>query len=83
MKQLNAKKISLAVGVTFGLYMLLLGLAAAQGWGTALVRTMSSLYWGYDASFVGSLIGFVWGFIDGFIGAYVFVLIYNRLSRFK
>ncbi|MEK6916417.1 MAG: bacteriophage holin [Nanoarchaeota archaeon] len=81
MKKLDGQKIGIAVGSVTAIYMGALGLTAATlNWGSALVRTLSSVYIGYDASFMGMIIGALWGFLDGFILGYLFSWIYNKLE---
>jgi hypothetical protein len=69
----------LALGVTFGISVFLLGLASALfDWGTPVVAVLSSLYIGYSPSFVGSIAGAVWAFVDGFIAGALTAWLYNR-----
>lgn len=81
MKKMNVKALGLALGITWGLGMLILGLGAAwfdlwSGW----MAMMGEAYVGFDATIGGAIIGFVWGFIDGLIGGVVIAWLYNRLS---
>ena len=83
--KLNTKKLSLAFSLTWGLFVLSIGWTAAIGWGNhALVNTMSGLYIGFKASFLGGIIGGLWGLVDGFIGGFLVSMFYNRvLSKIK
>lgn len=70
----------LAVGLTWALAVFLLGIAAGLfDWGVTVVAVLSSLYIGYEPSFVGSVAGTVWAFADGFIGGVIVAWLYNRL----
>jgi len=72
----------LAVGITSGIFVFLLGLTSALfDWGTHIVAVLSSLYIGYSPSFVGSVAGAVWVFVDGFIGGGITAWLYNRFVQ--
>jgi hypothetical protein len=82
--KLNPEKLAAAVGLTWGLYVLLIGWVAAIGWGnTDLVSSLSGLYIGFKATFVGGIIGGLWGLIDGLIGGYLIALFYNWMIKSK
>jgi len=73
----------LALGIVWGLGVLLLGLAAWQfAWGVAFLDLLASVYVGYAATLTGSLIGFGWGFLDAFIGGVVFAFLYNLFATY-
>lgn len=79
---LNWKALGLAIGIIWGLCVLLIGWAAAwTGWGDGLVTMLGSLYIGYAPSPVGGLIGGAWAFVDGIIGGALVALLYNRLEK--
>ena len=70
----------LALGFTFALMMVLLGLVAwLTGFGTELVTTVGGFYHGYTPTLVGSLIGGVWAMAEGFVIGFVVSWIYNFL----
>ncbi len=73
--------LGVAVGVLWSFYIFFCGITAIFGWGAVLVRVFSSLYIGYEASFVGAIIGALWAFGDGYIAGLVVGWIYNRLAR--
>lgn len=80
----SAAALGLALGIACGLYMLLIGLAAAYlNWGRELVDVVGSLYIGYKATLAGSFIGLGWAFIDGFIGGFIIAWLYNWLAGKK
>ena len=80
--QLNKFNVGLAAGLTLGLYIFFIGMAAwLVDWGVETVEIIGTWYRGYDANFYGSVLGMIWGFIDGFIGGFVFAWIYNKLGR--
>ncbi len=70
-----------AFGTSWALGVFLVGLGAMWfGWGNEFISLLSSLYIGYEPTFLGSIIGGILAFIDGFIGGIVFAWIYNWLS---
>ena len=69
----------LAVGVTFAIFVFLLGIVAAVlGWGVLVAQALSSLFVGYSPTFVGSFAGAVWGFFSGFVVGAMIAWLYNR-----
>jgi len=81
MERLRIIPLAVAVGAVWALGVLLLGWAAAFGWGTALVDMLASLYLGYGASFVGGIIGALWAIVDGAIAGALIAAIYNLAAR--
>ena len=82
--RLGVISLGLALGITWGGGMFLLGLAAAFfDWGMPLVLILSSVYIGYAPSFVNSVTGAVWGFVDGFIGGALIAWLYNRFAHYR
>ena len=76
--------LALAFGILSAAGLFFLGLASwLFDWGTGVVLSVSSLYLGYDSTFIGSIIGAIWGFIDGFIGGLLFAMLYNFFQRKK
>ena len=76
------------LGITFGILkamcLAVLALAASTlGWGSALVRTLGSVFIGYDVSFLGMLLGLLWGFACGFTGGYLFAVVYKKVGECK
>lgn len=68
----------LAIGVTWAIGFLLLGLMAwTSHWGEPVVKLFSTVYVGYAPTLVGSLWGTLWAFADGFIGGVLIAVIYN------
>jgi hypothetical protein len=80
MDKLRVKKVALAAGITWGIYMLLCGWTAIFGWGDSIVGVFSSIYLGYSASFLGGILGGIWGFFDGLIAGAIFAFVYNRIK---
>lgn len=77
----KAVSLGLAVGITWGLYIFVLGLYATYfHHGVELVQLISSLYVGYQATWVGSLLGGLYGLVDGFIFGF-FVGFFYKLFR--
>lgn len=72
----------LAIGVTWGLGVFVMGIAGALfGWGDQLIQVLGSAYIGYSASFWGAIIGGIWALVDGFIAGVIIAWLYNMLSR--
>jgi hypothetical protein len=80
MMRLSVKGLALALGVTWGAGVLVLGLMGAVGWGRAVVDVLGSLYLGFRPTLVGSVIGGVWAFVDGAIAGVIVAWLYNRLG---
>lgn len=77
MAKLKVVPAALAVGLTWGVGVLLLGWVSGGGWGGRLVDVLSSVYVGYASTFLGGLIGGVWAFADGFVAGLVLAFFYN------
>lgn len=70
--------LGIAIGVTKGLFILLLAWVAMwTGFGMSMVNHIASVHSGYSASFVGGLMGGLWGLVWGFIFGFVVALIYD------
>ena len=84
MDKCNVKALALGIGLTWGIYMVLIGWAAACfNWGTNFVNAMSSVYIGFTPDFVGGIIGGVWGFVDGAIAGLLIAYFYNIFAKKK
>jgi|TARA_B100001971_G_C17789333_1_gene333724 hypothetical protein len=79
MEKLSIKAMALSIGIVFGAYMFLLGIAASFGWGLKMVEMISSLYIGYGPTIPRSFIGAAYGFADGAIGGAILAWIYNKI----
>ena len=78
-RDFNVLGLGLALGIACAIYAFFIGAVAwLFGWGTSVVEVLSSLYIGYDATFLGALIGTIWAFVDGFIGGVIIGWLYNR-----
>lgn len=73
--------LGLGAGVTWGLYLLITGWTAIFGWGNLFVRTLESVYIGYEPSFIGGVIGGIWGFCCGFIYGVLIAFFYNLFRK--
>jgi len=78
---LNVKAFALASGLLCAIGMIALAIAAAFGWGTAIIEAINTFYIGYSATPLGAVIGAIWGFIDGAIGGAIFAAIYNKFAK--
>ena len=75
----RANRIGLALGLTSAIMVFVLGvMASLSGWGLPMVALLSTMYFGYSPSFVGSIAGAVWAFADGFIAGVLIAWLYNR-----
>jgi len=82
MAKVDAKALGLSLGIVWSAAMLILGLTTMLwDWGSAWVDLMSSMYIGYEATFLGSIIGAIWGFVDAGIGGLIIALLYNKLAK--
>ncbi|HXJ83920.1 MAG TPA: bacteriophage holin [Candidatus Methylomirabilis sp.] len=70
----------MALGVTWGAGVLMLGLIGVIGWGRAVVDVLGSLYLGFRPTLLGSVIGGAWAFVDGALAGVVVAWLYNRLG---
>lgn len=73
--------LGLGIGIAWGLCMILVGWTSMFGWGNEFVQVMSSIYIGYEDSFIGGIIGGIWGFFDGFIFGAVVSFFYNMFKK--
>ena len=81
MAELDIKGLGLAIGGTWAICTLFLGLAAwLFSYGTDWVSLLSNVYVGYDATLGGSILGAIYGFIDGFIGGVLIAWLYNKFA---
>lgn len=82
-RNLSILRFSIAIGFTYGLGMLFLGLMGTYcGWGANVVEAMGTVYIGYQTTIMGSIIGGLWGLVDGFIGGALIAIMYNLLGRY-
>ena len=80
MQKLNVKAMAIAAGITWAIYVLFCGWAAALGWGGSIVHAFASYYVGYAPTFLGGIIGGIWALVDGAIAGAIFSLLYNRFA---
>jgi len=80
--QVSAWRLSLAVGVVWGLCMLLMGIAGAytETYAHRMIEVMGSIYYGYCPGWAGAFIGLAWGFADAFIGTLIILALYRLLT---
>jgi hypothetical protein len=81
MEKLDVKALALGLGTAWASCMLFVGVASVFGWGSELVRVMSSVYLGFAPTVPGAVIGALWGFLDGAIGGAIIALVYNALVK--
>jgi len=80
--KLGVFSFAFAVGLASGLGTLFLGLMGHfYGWGVEVIKLMSSVYKGFEATVHGGIIGGFWAFLDGFIWALIVAIIYNLCIR--
>lgn len=82
--KLNVKAMALTCGIFWAVTVLIVAsLYCYNGYGTAFIRVIDSIYPGYDAGkSVGEVaIGTAYAFVDGLVGGAIFTWIYNKLAR--
>lgn len=80
--RLQVLSFGLALGLLWGVSVLLIGLSAMwYGWGAEMVKLIGAIYLGYQATWLGSLVGGLWGFLDAFLGGVIFAVLYNLFLR--
>ncbi|KTD61952.1 bacteriophage holin [Legionella spiritensis] len=76
--RLSPLALGLALGVIWGVSILLMGVIASfYTYGRAFVTAVGVLYIGYEPTILGSIIGGIIGFIDAFIGGVILAWLYN------
>lgn len=82
-KKLDIKAFSLAIGLMWASAVALLSIiaSASDHYLHNITNFLSSIYLGYDLTFIGILIGIFWAFLDAAIGGFVFAWIYNKLAK--
>lgn len=75
--KLSPIALGLALGVLWGLSLLLLGLLTHFGYEASFVASSHTVSAGYDFSILGSCIAALIGFVDGFIRGSILGLLYN------
>jgi len=79
---LSVVAFGMAIGITWALSVLVLGLLAWQfEFGLTWLELLSSVYIGFSPSLLGIVIGVAWGFVDGFIGGVIVAWIYNFCAK--
>ncbi|UCH33335.1 MAG: bacteriophage holin [Armatimonadota bacterium] len=83
MQRLNPIALGLAIGIIWGVWMLIVALAniVTQGYGAEWIIMLSSVYPGFGGTLVGAIIGLGWGLADGFIVGALVAWIYNGILR--
>lgn len=77
---IHSLKLGVAGGIIWGGCMAFCTiLAIYTGFTAEFLNIMSSIYPGYDISWLGVFTGFIYGFIDAFIGLYLLGWLYNNL----
>lgn len=68
----------LALGTLWGLAMFVIGLFATYcNYGLAFVKSMGSVYLGFEPTLWGAFLGLIWGFVDFFLFGFLIALFYN------
>lgn len=79
--KLSVMGLAIAGGIFWGLSMVVSGWAAMFNWANAFVEVMSSIYIGFEPTFIGAIIGGIWGFGDGFLAGLILAFFYNRFRK--
>jgi hypothetical protein len=78
--QLDKKALGLALGIVWGVCVLLATLAVMIMGGGEHLLLLKKFYIGYSVSVLGAIVGLIYGFIDGFICGWVLAWLYNRFA---
>lgn len=71
---------ALAMGMLWGIAVFIAGILSwLTGFGDHFVKTVGSLYIGYDQTWWGAVAGFCWAFLDGLVAGALFAWMYNAL----
>jgi len=82
--KLHVIGLGFGLGITWAISMFVLGLLVIYlDAGRPMLDLMASMYYGYDATLLGSVVGGFWGFVDGFIGGVLIAFFYNLACRCK
>lgn len=80
MEKINVKAFGLALGITWGGLIFILGICNMLFfWGNLLLRLMSIVYVGYRPTVLGNIFSAIWAFIYASIFGFVLAWIYNRI----
>jgi len=79
---LDVKALALTIGIVWAAVLFLITIVSqATGYGIEFLRSISSLYPGFEISIKGAFIGAIYGFVDGFLGTYVIAWVYKKLAK--
>ena len=81
--KLNVKAFATALGLVWGLILLVVSWSSCMGWQHHTMEVLSSSYVGMEASFLGGVIAFFWGFAAGTLTGGALAYFYNRLVSKK
>ncbi len=80
--KLSACALGFALGITWALAVLVLGVLAWKlKFGEHWVELFSSIYVGFAATPIGVVIGILWAFVEGYISGFVIAVVYNFCLR--
>ena len=84
--KLDKKALGLSAGLLWGIYLFLVGLLSWLGvnipwFNEQIVLELSQVYFGYSATFLGSVIGLIYGFVCGLVSGWLFGWLYNKLAK--
>jgi hypothetical protein len=82
-QKLDAKAVSLSLGIMWSIGVLVMSITAlnTESYIHNVADFLSTVYLGYSLSFSGVVTGMVWGFFDAAIGGFVFAWLYNKLAK--
>ena len=77
--KLGVFALAMAIGISSGLGMLLLGLLGHffQS-GLSIITLASSIYIGFEPTIMGAIIGGLWAFVEGAIWGAIIAALYNK-----
>ena len=84
--KLNARALGFAVGVIWGLLVLVATIASLysiRAYGRTFLYSLASIYPGYSITTGGALLGICYGFVSGFVGGWLAATLYNFFAKEK
>jgi len=77
---LDVKGFAVAAGVVWGLAVFLATLSSIWHGGGQHLQLLSSIYFGYQVTFLGSIIGLIYGLVSGLIAGALLAWLYNLVA---
>ena len=76
------KTTALSIGLFWGIGLMIITLISCyNGYAKEFLKSIVSVYPGFEISTKGAFIGLIWGFLDGFIGTYIFAWVWKFIDK--